>query len=131
MALAAPVALAQFNPVVEQQNYSKTEERQTIYTTPQYQLPLEQVSRQNLQAALAIEASDPERQLCLGHQVRPAEPAGDRDHGGLGTGGRAAVLVRGADAGEGRLRGSDLGRPGPAAVRHLRRSARHDGGVPA
>ncbi len=63
LAVGAPVALAQFNPVVEQQNYSKTEERQTIYTTPQYQVLLAQVSQQNLQDAMAIQRSDPERQF--------------------------------------------------------------------
>jgi dienelactone hydrolase len=63
LAVGAPVALAQFNPVVEQQNYSKTEERQTIYTTPQYQLLLQQVSQQNLQDAMAIKQNDPERQF--------------------------------------------------------------------
>jgi dienelactone hydrolase len=63
VAIGAPVALAQFNPVVEQQNFSKTQERQTIYTTPQYQLLLSQVSQQNLQDAMAIKANDPERQF--------------------------------------------------------------------
>ncbi|HLY48728.1 MAG TPA: hypothetical protein VKR21_05975, partial [Solirubrobacteraceae bacterium] len=63
LAVAAPAALAQFNPVVEQQNYSKTEERQTIYTTPQYQVLLTQVSQQNLQDAMAIQRTDPERQF--------------------------------------------------------------------
>lgn len=63
LAVGAPAALAQFNPVTEQQNFSKTEERQTIYTTPQYQALLAQVSAQNLQDALAIQRNDPERQF--------------------------------------------------------------------
>jgi hypothetical protein len=60
--LGAPVALA-FNPVVEQENFSKTQERQTIYLTPQYQALLAEVSAQNLQAALAIQRGDAERQF--------------------------------------------------------------------
>src|SRR5947209_11799997 len=63
LGVRAPAALAQCNPVVEQQNFSKTEERQTIYTTPQYQALLAQVSAQNLQDALAIKQNDPERQF--------------------------------------------------------------------
>src|SRR5947209_18312724 len=62
-AAGAPAALAQFNPVVEQQNFSKTQERQNIYLTPQYQLLLQQISTQNTAAALALKASDPERQF--------------------------------------------------------------------
>jgi dienelactone hydrolase len=62
-AVAAPVALAQFNPVVEEQNFSKLQERQTIYTTPQYQALLTQVSAQNLLAAETIQKNDPERQF--------------------------------------------------------------------
>ena len=62
LATAAPAAAA-FDPQVEAQNYSKIQERQTIYTTPEYQQLLTQVSAQNLQAALAIEARDPERQF--------------------------------------------------------------------
>ena len=63
VAVGAPAALAQFNPVTEQQNFSKTEERQNIYLTPQYQVLLQQMSTQNTAAALAIKASDPERQF--------------------------------------------------------------------
>jgi len=63
VAVSAPAALAQFNPVVEQQNYSKTEGRQDIYTTPQYLALLTQVSQQNLQDALTIQRNDPERQF--------------------------------------------------------------------
>jgi dienelactone hydrolase len=63
LAVAAPVAVAAFNPVVEQENYSKLQERQTIYTTPQYQALLAQVSTQNTADALAIKTKDPERQF--------------------------------------------------------------------
>ena len=63
LAVTAPVALAQFNPVLEAQNFSKTEERQTIYTTPQYQALLAEVSAQNLLAAQAVQQGDPERQF--------------------------------------------------------------------
>ena len=63
LTVAAPAALAQFDPVVEQQNFSKTEERQTIYTTPQYQALLATVSAQNLLDAQAIARTDPERQF--------------------------------------------------------------------
>src|SRR5258708_34244496 len=52
-----------FNPVVEAQNYSKIEERQTIYNTPQYQLQLRTISNQNFLAALGIQAADPEREF--------------------------------------------------------------------
>ena len=43
----------------------------------------------------------------LGHAAGPGEAAGHRDHQRLGAGGRAALLVRGADAGEGGLRRAD------------------------
>jgi dienelactone hydrolase len=59
---AAPAAHA-LNPVVEGKNYSKLLERQQIYDNPQYQLQLNQVSWQNFQDALAIQASDPEREF--------------------------------------------------------------------
>jgi dienelactone hydrolase len=60
--VGAPAAAA-FDPVVEQQNFSKTQERQNIYLTPQYQALLTQVSNQNTAAALAIKVHDPERQF--------------------------------------------------------------------
>jgi len=52
-----------FDPTVEAQNYSKGQERQTIYDTPQYQALLAQVGQQNEQAALAMQAADPEREF--------------------------------------------------------------------
>jgi hypothetical protein len=52
-----------FDPAVEAKNFSKIEERQTIYDTPQYQLELRTISNQNGLAALAAEAADPEREF--------------------------------------------------------------------
>ena len=52
-----------FDPVVEAQNYSKIEERQTIYDTPQYQLALRTISNQNFLNALATQAADPDREF--------------------------------------------------------------------
>src|SRR4029078_9199844 len=67
-----------FDPAVEAQNFSKIEERQTIYNTPAYQVLLRQVSLQNRAAALAIQASDPERNF-TGHLCASGEDgcAGD------------------------------------------------------
>ena len=39
-AVAPPVSLGAFDANVEQQNFSKTQERQNIYLTPQYQAQL-------------------------------------------------------------------------------------------
>ncbi len=50
-----------FNPVVEAQNFSITEQRQTIYDTPQYQTQLGIVSMNNTLQALATQAADPGR----------------------------------------------------------------------
>jgi dienelactone hydrolase len=58
----APAALA-FDPAVEAQNYSKGKERQAIYSTPEYQALLRQVSVQNRVAATAMQAADPERDM--------------------------------------------------------------------
>ena len=55
-----------FDPAVEAQNYSKGQERQTIYDTPDYQALLLRVSQQNEQAATAAQTSDPERNF-FGH----------------------------------------------------------------
>ena len=63
--VSAPVARA-FDPSVEAQNYSKIEERQTIYNTPEYQLLLREVSAQNAAEAVAMQAADPERNF-MGH----------------------------------------------------------------
>src|SRR3954451_10324446 len=60
--VCAPVAGA-LDPVVEAQNFSKTQERQAIYNTAQYQLLLRQVGAQNRAAALAMQAADPEREF--------------------------------------------------------------------
>jgi dienelactone hydrolase len=59
-AIAAPAAQA-FDPVVEGKNFSKVEERQTIYDTPQYQAQLRLISQENGLAALQAQAADPER----------------------------------------------------------------------
>jgi dienelactone hydrolase len=50
-----------FNPVVEAQNFSITQQRQTIYDTPQYQAQLASDSATSTAQALATEAADPER----------------------------------------------------------------------
>src|SRR3954447_7501367 len=60
---AAATALAAFDPVVESKNYSKVEERQRIYDTPEYQAKLRTQSQQNFENAVAIQASDPEREF--------------------------------------------------------------------
>jgi dienelactone hydrolase len=50
-----------FNPVVEAQNFSITQQRQAIYDTPQYQAQLSVDSLNNTTQALAIQAADPGR----------------------------------------------------------------------
>jgi hypothetical protein len=50
-----------FNPVVEAQNFSITQQRQAIYDTPQYQAQLAADSATNTANALATEAADPGR----------------------------------------------------------------------
>ena len=50
-----------FNPVVEAQNFSITQQRQTIYGTPQYQTELAADSAASTAQALATEAADPGR----------------------------------------------------------------------
>lgn len=49
------------DPVTEAQNYSKTNERAAVYSTPEYQAALTTTSAQNLAEAVAIQAADPER----------------------------------------------------------------------
>jgi dienelactone hydrolase len=65
--VAAPAANA-FDPAIEAANFSKIEERQTIYNTAQYQLRLREQSQQNQQRAITTALADPERnfhgQLC-------------------------------------------------------------------
>jgi dienelactone hydrolase len=74
---AASVSEA-FDPSVESDNFSKIEERQTIYNTPEYQALLRQVSLQNRAAATEMQASDPERNFS-GHLCGTGEDgcAGD------------------------------------------------------
>ena len=50
-----------FNPVVEAQNFSITQQRQTIYDTPQYQEQLAVDSATSTAQATSAEANDPER----------------------------------------------------------------------
>jgi dienelactone hydrolase len=71
-------AATAFDPAVEAKNFSKTQERQTIYNTPAYQALLRQVSLQNRAAALAMQAADPERNFS-GHLCASGEDgcAGD------------------------------------------------------
>lgn len=61
LATALPAAALAFDPVTEGQNYSKIQEHQNIYLTPEYQLLLTQVSQANLQSALQAQSNDPER----------------------------------------------------------------------
>lgn len=61
--LALAVSALAFDPITESKNYSKTTERAAIYDTPQYQAKLSTVSLQNFLNALAIQASDPEREF--------------------------------------------------------------------
>src|SRR4051794_5068512 len=74
---AAPVAQS-YDPASEAQNYSKIQERQTIYDTPVYQALLREVGLQNRAAALAMQAADPERNF-TGHLCASGEDgcAGD------------------------------------------------------
>ena len=59
----APTAALAFDPAVEASNFSKTNERAAIYSTPAYQALLRQVSAQNATAAAIINATDPEREF--------------------------------------------------------------------
>src|SRR5437868_1168215 len=79
--IAGPSSAIAFDPAVEAQNFSKTEERQTIYNTPEYQVLLRQVGAQNRAAALAMQAADPERNFS-GHLCASGEDgcAGDARH---------------------------------------------------
>ena len=83
LGLAVPTAVQAFTPrhwtlALELQNFSKVEERQTIYDTPAYQLLLRQVGAQNAEAALAEQVNDPARSF-LDHLCRSGEDgcAGD------------------------------------------------------
>jgi dienelactone hydrolase len=50
-----------FDPATEAQNFAITQERQTIYDTPEYQAELAAQSAENLTEALAEQAADPGR----------------------------------------------------------------------
>jgi dienelactone hydrolase len=50
-----------FDPVIEAENFSITQERQSIYDTPEYQAQLAQQSALNGTEALAAQAADPGR----------------------------------------------------------------------
>jgi len=58
-AQAAPPT--EFNPVTEAQNFAITQERQSIYDTPEYQAELTAQSTENLAEATAEQAADPGR----------------------------------------------------------------------
>jgi dienelactone hydrolase len=58
---AGATAPTTFNPIVEAQNFSITQQRQTIYDTPQYQTQLAADSAASTAQALATEAADPGR----------------------------------------------------------------------
>src|SRR5215211_89935 len=59
--LVAVPPSAAFDRAVEAENYSKGQERQAIYNTPEYQAKLRAVDTQNRLDSLAIQARDPER----------------------------------------------------------------------
>jgi dienelactone hydrolase len=61
LALACASAASAFDPTTEAQNYGKGQERSAIYSTPEYQAQLRQVSVQNRIDAMAQQAADPER----------------------------------------------------------------------
>jgi dienelactone hydrolase len=72
--IAAPAAATppnQFDPLVEAQNFSITQQRQTIYDTPQYQAELAADSVQGWIDGQLTQAADPERNfntdLCWNH----------------------------------------------------------------
>ena len=50
-----------FDPTVEAQNFSITQQRQTVYDTPQYQAQLTLQSQTNFNNAVAVQAADPGR----------------------------------------------------------------------
>jgi dienelactone hydrolase len=60
-ALGAAPAAAQFDPAYEASNFSKTNERAAIHSTPEYKALLAQVSAANTTEAARIAAADPER----------------------------------------------------------------------
>jgi dienelactone hydrolase len=66
------------DPAVESKNFSKTQERSTIFSTPEYQAQLRTIGVQNRADSTAAQASDPERNFS-GHVCTAAEDgcAGD------------------------------------------------------
>ena len=56
-----PEPPAEFNPAVEAENFSITEQRQAIYDTPEYQAQLTEQGNTNTLEALSEQAADPER----------------------------------------------------------------------
>src|SRR3954470_2431971 len=73
----ATAALA-LDPAVESKNFSKTQERSSIFSTPEYQAQLRQIGLQNREDATAAQAADPERNFST-HVCTAAEDgcAGD------------------------------------------------------
>ena len=59
--LVVAAAAFAFDPSYEARNFSKTNERAAIHSTPEYKALLAQVSTRNLVEATAIQAADPER----------------------------------------------------------------------
>ena len=59
--LTMAASAAAFDPATEAQNFSKTLERQAIYTSPEGQLLLRQVGTRNELASLQAQLADPER----------------------------------------------------------------------
>ena len=74
-ALTAATAARAFDPVVEAQNFSKIEERQTIYNTAQYQALLRQTGAANFQEAATMQATDPDATSSASTSARPARTA--------------------------------------------------------
>src|SRR4051795_8994278 len=73
----ATAALA-LDPAVESKNFSKTQERSSIFSTPEYQAQLRTIGLQNRADSTAAQAADPERNFS-GHLCTAAEDgcAGD------------------------------------------------------
>ena len=123
IALAAPgIAHAftptPFSPVVEAQNFSKVEERQAIYDTPDYQVLLRTVSAMNAAAADAEQVNDPAREFA-DHVCRSGEDgcAGDARLYRWQTSGAEPVFRNRLRAARGAIRpaAADRRRPPPAS----------------
>ena len=85
-ALALPVASyateheeppTAFEPVLEAENFSITQQRQTIYDTPEYQAELAEQGAKNREEATLEQANDPERNFSgdLCYEGKTAAPA--------------------------------------------------------